>query len=156
MNQGLRNLLRELGARPGGPNCVIVTDLREELVAYVRGVPYLRRELEMPAAALHHAGLNLSTDNQSSCATWLFSMGVDSLNCFSSYYANRDGHMKDLSKNHSKVTPSVFGLGREAMYLRGHYWDRYTCSKIRGAGEAASGGLDERSHPMGWSCPPAQ
>eukprot|EP00884_Botryococcus_braunii_P001844 jgi/Botrbrau1/11660/Bobra.168_2s0015.2 len=55
--QGLRNLLRELGARPGGPNYVIVTDLREELVAYIRGVPYLRRELEMPAAALHHAGI---------------------------------------------------------------------------------------------------
>lgn len=35
---------------------MVVTDLREELVAYVRGVPYLRRELEMPAAALHHAG----------------------------------------------------------------------------------------------------
>jgi len=35
---------------------VVVTDLREELVAYVNGSPYLRRELEMPSAALHHAG----------------------------------------------------------------------------------------------------
>ena len=35
---------------------VVVSDLREELVAYVNGIPYLRRELEMPHAALHHAG----------------------------------------------------------------------------------------------------
>ena len=49
-------LLSELGARPGGRVHVVVTDLREELVAYVNGSPYLRRELEMPSAALHHAG----------------------------------------------------------------------------------------------------
>ena len=35
----------------------MITDLREELVLYVNGVAYLRRELEMPAAALHHAGI---------------------------------------------------------------------------------------------------
>ena len=35
---------------------MVATDLREELVAYVNGRPYLRRELEMPSAALHHAG----------------------------------------------------------------------------------------------------
>ena len=55
--QGLRNLLRHLGARPGGPAHFVVSDLREELVIYVNGWPYLRRELEMPAAALHHAGV---------------------------------------------------------------------------------------------------
>ena len=54
--QGLRNLLRHLGARPGGPAHFVVSDLREELVVYINGWPYLRRELEMPAAALHHAG----------------------------------------------------------------------------------------------------
>ena len=52
----LCRLLSELGARPGGQVHVVVTDLREELVAYVNGSPYLRRELEMPSAALHHAG----------------------------------------------------------------------------------------------------
>ena len=52
-------LLSELGARPGGKVHVVVTDLREELVAYVNGSPYLRRELEMPSAALHHAGPSL-------------------------------------------------------------------------------------------------
>ena len=53
---GLRALLRALGAAPGGPTHAVITDLREEVVLYVRGTAYLRRELEMPAAALHHAG----------------------------------------------------------------------------------------------------
>ena len=48
--------MSKLGARPGGSSHVVVTDLREELVVYVNGKPYLRRELEMPSAALHHAG----------------------------------------------------------------------------------------------------
>jgi hypothetical protein len=54
---GLRRLLAAAGAKPGGPRHIVVTDLREELVLYVRGTAYLRRELEMPAAALHHAGI---------------------------------------------------------------------------------------------------
>jgi hypothetical protein len=32
----------------------------QELVVYVNGTPYTRRELEMPAAALHHAGIRAS------------------------------------------------------------------------------------------------
>ena len=48
--------MSKLGARPGGSSHVVITDLREELVVYVNGKPYLRRELEMPSAALHHAG----------------------------------------------------------------------------------------------------
>lgn len=55
--EGLRRLLGALGALPGGATHVVVTDLREELVLYVNGTAYLRRELEMPAAALHHAGI---------------------------------------------------------------------------------------------------
>ncbi len=59
--EGLRRLLDQLGALPGregGPrgSYVVVTDLREELALYVNGTAYMRRELEMPAAALHHAG----------------------------------------------------------------------------------------------------
>lgn len=46
----------QLGAQPGGPATVVVSDVREELVGYVNGQPYMRRELEMPSAALHHAG----------------------------------------------------------------------------------------------------
>jgi hypothetical protein len=34
--------------------------IRQELVVYVNGVPYTRRELEMPAAVLHHAGVQAS------------------------------------------------------------------------------------------------
>lgn len=69
--EGLRRLLEALGALPqaGGVEAaagtpggtpgrrhVVITDLREELVLYVNGTAYMRRELEMPAAALHHAG----------------------------------------------------------------------------------------------------
>lgn len=53
----LRNLLEALDAGPGGPRHVVVTDLREELVVYVNGTPYMRRDLEMPAASMHHAGI---------------------------------------------------------------------------------------------------
>eukprot|EP00197_Chlamydomonas_leiostraca_P007983 CAMPEP_0202863826 /NCGR_PEP_ID=MMETSP1391-20130828/4304_1 /ASSEMBLY_ACC=CAM_ASM_000867 /TAXON_ID=1034604 /ORGANISM="Chlamydomonas leiostraca, Strain SAG 11-49" /LENGTH=1425 /DNA_ID=CAMNT_0049543499 /DNA_START=116 /DNA_END=4393 /DNA_ORIENTATION=- len=56
--EGLRALLQQLGAKPGGDTHVIVSDIREELVVYVNGMPYTRRELEMPAAALHHAGVH--------------------------------------------------------------------------------------------------
>ncbi|GAB4814185.1 hypothetical protein N2152v2_001231 [Parachlorella kessleri] len=71
--EGLRRLLDRLGALPaagvkaalgeaappggGQHHHVVVTDLREELVLYVNGSAYMRRELEMPAAALHHAGV---------------------------------------------------------------------------------------------------
>ncbi len=58
---GLRALLSRLGAGPETPpakqTIAVVTDLREEMVLYVNGGAYLRRELEMPAAALHHAGV---------------------------------------------------------------------------------------------------
>ena len=47
----------QLGARPGGNTAVVVSDLREELVGYINGRPFLRRELEMPSAAFHHAGM---------------------------------------------------------------------------------------------------
>lgn len=55
--EGLRRLFDQLGARPGGSVHLVVTDLREELVLYINGTAYMRRELEMPAAALHHAGI---------------------------------------------------------------------------------------------------
>ncbi|GLC33893.1 hypothetical protein PLESTM_000131000, partial [Pleodorina starrii] len=52
-------LLRRLGAGPeGGKAHVVISDVREELVVYVNGTPYMRRELEMPAAAMHHAGIH--------------------------------------------------------------------------------------------------
>ena len=54
---GLRKFMQQVGALPGGNAHVIFTDLREELVIYVNGTAYTRRELEMAAAALHHAGI---------------------------------------------------------------------------------------------------
>ncbi|KAL6757552.1 inositol hexakisphosphate-domain-containing protein [Haematococcus lacustris] len=57
---GLRAVMRWMGAAAGGPSHVCISDIREELVVYVNGTPYTRRELEMPAAALHHAGIHAS------------------------------------------------------------------------------------------------
>ncbi len=54
---GMQRLLHHLGAGPGGSAHVVVSDIREELVVYVNGSAYLRRDLEMPAAAMHHAGM---------------------------------------------------------------------------------------------------
>jgi hypothetical protein len=53
----LARLLDTLGAGAAGDAHVVVTDVREELVVYINGMPYIRRELEMPAAAMHHAGV---------------------------------------------------------------------------------------------------
>lgn len=55
---GLRALLERLGAGPasGGGKTVVLTDLREELMMYIGGQPYVRRDLAMPATSLHHAG----------------------------------------------------------------------------------------------------
>lgn len=57
-------LLEQMGAGPTGTTTVIISDVREELVLYVNGTPYLRRELEMPAAALHHAGIHATQVRQ--------------------------------------------------------------------------------------------
>lgn len=54
----LARLLETLGAGEDGDTHVVVTDVREELVVYINGMPYIRRELEMPAAAMHHAGVH--------------------------------------------------------------------------------------------------
>ena len=50
--------METLGAGEDGDTHVVVTDVREELVVYINGMPYIRRELEMPAAAMHHAGVH--------------------------------------------------------------------------------------------------
>jgi hypothetical protein len=54
----LARLLETLGAGESGDTHVVMTDVREELVVYINGMPYIRRELEMPAAAMHHAGVH--------------------------------------------------------------------------------------------------
>lgn len=54
---GLRQFMHKAGALPGGNTHIIFTDLREELVIYINGTAYMRREVEMAAAALHHAGI---------------------------------------------------------------------------------------------------
>lgn len=48
--------MAQVGAAAGGAAHAVVADVREEMAVYIAGRPYLRRELEMPATALHHAG----------------------------------------------------------------------------------------------------
>lgn len=77
---GLRKFLQQAGALPGGDAHIIFTDLREELVIYVNGTAYMRREVEMAAAALHHAGIKavkledlerrLRTDVMNEAVSW--------------------------------------------------------------------------------------
>jgi Inositol hexakisphosphate len=64
---------------------VVVVDTREELSLYVRGHPFTRRELEMPTASMHHAGIRwrelakleawLRSDVVASSAVWRSAAG---------------------------------------------------------------------------------
>lgn len=51
----MQRLLSHFDAGPSGTSHVVVSDIREELVVYVSGRPYLRRDLERPVTSLHHA-----------------------------------------------------------------------------------------------------
>lgn len=44
-------------AGPNGQTHVVICDLREELLVYIGGAPYLRRDAEAPSASLKHAGI---------------------------------------------------------------------------------------------------
>lgn len=54
----LRSLLVQFRQDHPLPNKVIVRDIREELVIYIKGIPYTRRDLECPVSALYHAGIS--------------------------------------------------------------------------------------------------
>lgn len=54
--QGLRALVERLGGKSGKK--VVLLDTREELCVYLAGHPYTRRDIEMPTASLHHAGIH--------------------------------------------------------------------------------------------------
>uniref|UniRef100_A0A061RKB2 Paladin-like isoform x3 n=1 Tax=Tetraselmis sp. GSL018 TaxID=582737 RepID=A0A061RKB2_9CHLO len=56
----LKAFLDSIGCSPGGNGLAVITDITEELTVYIKGKPYVRRELEMPARALHHAGISYS------------------------------------------------------------------------------------------------
>lgn len=59
---GAKAILAHLDAEPGkkaSSTCsVIVTDLREEVVVYICGNPFVLRELEQPAHTLKHVGIS--------------------------------------------------------------------------------------------------
>ncbi|KAK9086163.1 hypothetical protein Syun_028557 [Stephania yunnanensis] len=58
---GAREMLSYLGAKPSDvknvKQKVIITDLREEAVVYIRGTPFVLRELNQPVDTLKHVGI---------------------------------------------------------------------------------------------------
>lgn len=59
---GAKAVLSHLQAEPvkggGTSHSVIITDLREELVVYIHGYPFVLRELEQPVHTLKHVGIS--------------------------------------------------------------------------------------------------
>ncbi|XP_010035529.2 paladin isoform X2 [Eucalyptus grandis] len=57
---GAKEMLAYLGAKPAAgvtSRKVIITDLREEAVVYINGMPFVLRELNKPVDTLKHAGI---------------------------------------------------------------------------------------------------
>lgn len=58
---GAKEMLAYLGAKPVAEGSfhqkVILTDLREEAVAYINGTPFVLRELNKPVDTLKHVGI---------------------------------------------------------------------------------------------------
>lgn len=58
---GAQEMLKLLGAKSMDPGHtgkkVIVTDLREEAVVYINGVPFVLRELDQAVDTLKHVGI---------------------------------------------------------------------------------------------------
>ncbi|GMH33294.1 hypothetical protein BSKO_01128 [Bryopsis sp. KO-2023] len=53
----LRRLLSHFDAGPSGQTHVVISDIREEMVVYVRGTPHIRRDFERPVSSLKHPGV---------------------------------------------------------------------------------------------------
>ncbi len=58
---GAKEVLSYLGSKDTGrsiPQKVVVTDLREEVVVYIKGTPFVLRELDQPVDTLKHVGIS--------------------------------------------------------------------------------------------------
>ncbi|KAG6550760.1 hypothetical protein Mapa_007664 [Marchantia paleacea] len=67
---GAKELLTHLNAHPSGASSVrkaIVTDLREEVVVYIHGNPFVLRELDQPVSTLKHVGITGPAVEQMEC-----------------------------------------------------------------------------------------
>ena len=51
----MRMLLEQVTSDGDSKKTIVIRDIREELVVYVNGIPYTRRDLECPVSSLHHA-----------------------------------------------------------------------------------------------------
>jgi hypothetical protein len=54
---GAKGFLSYLKADPSSGSQSIVTDLREEVVVYIHGNPFVLRELDQPVSTLKHVGI---------------------------------------------------------------------------------------------------
>lgn len=57
---GAKEMLEYLGAKSGAGGAaqrVVITDLREEAVVYIKGAPFVLRELDHPVDTLKHVGI---------------------------------------------------------------------------------------------------
>jgi len=59
---GAKEVLAYLGAKVtedrSATKKVVITDLREEVVVYIHGTPYVLRELDQPVDTLKHVGIS--------------------------------------------------------------------------------------------------
>lgn len=54
---GAKEFVSYLNAHPSSGTKAIVTDLREEVVVYIHGNPFVLRELDQPVSTLKHVGI---------------------------------------------------------------------------------------------------
>lgn len=58
---GAKEVLSYFGSKDTGRSIaqnVVVTDLREEVVVYIKGTPFVLRELDQPVDTLKHVGIS--------------------------------------------------------------------------------------------------
>eukprot|EP00803_Ostreobium_quekettii_P003854 evm.model.scf_787.5 EVM.evm.TU.scf_787.5 scf_787:45503-61553(+) len=126
--EGMQRLLSHFDAGPSGSTHVVLSDIREELVVYVSGRPYLRRDLERPVFSLHHVNVTsdqlqrmeeaLKEDVQLEAKRWdgkiLVHKEVHRHDIGHGHATVHGGHRDDIT-HHSDFNPgaAVVGLWRE-------------------------------------------
>lgn len=78
---GAKEILSYLGAKPkanvSSAQKVILTDLREEAVVYIKGTPFVLRELNKPVDTLKHVGITgLAVCHLVKCVYWNISQNI--------------------------------------------------------------------------------
>jgi hypothetical protein len=69
---GAKAILAHLNAEPSASNDpfhVVISDLREEVVVYIHGNPFVLRELDQPVNTLKHVGISGPAVRRFSCTS---------------------------------------------------------------------------------------